>query len=215
MITHRRSIVLGAILAVVSMAAPTAPAHSETRVAQAKNPCAAKNPCTAKNPCAAKKNPCAAKSGAAAVRDAKAQATFKDYKSWKKVNTEGVLSATHGNRYVFTYLNKTAEPAGLNGKFPFPPGAVLAKESFENQGGKPGEKGPLFIMEKRAKGYDAQNADWHYAMVDPSGAVTMSGNGKQGSPTQFCAACHQSAKANDYVFGNGTVMKVKPAMTPR
>ncbi len=59
----------------------------------------------------------------------------------------GVRSATHGNRYVFTYLNKKAEPSGLQGKFPFPVGAVLAKESFEGQSGKPGSPGPLFIME--------------------------------------------------------------------
>ncbi|MBI2219511.1 MAG: hypothetical protein HYU51_19715 [Candidatus Rokubacteria bacterium] len=31
---------------------------------------------------------------------------------------------------------------------------MLAKESFENEGGKPGARGPPFIMEKRKKGYD-------------------------------------------------------------
>jgi hypothetical protein len=139
-----------------------------------------------------------------------AEAAFKQYKRWKKVNQEPVLSATHGNRYVFTYLNKTAEPSGLQGKFPFPKGAVLAKESFEGEGGKPGPKGPVFLMEKRAKGYDGKHGDWHYAVVDPGGAVAMSGSGKDGSPTAFCAACHQAAKGNDYVFGNGTIMKVKP-----
>jgi hypothetical protein len=64
-------------------------------------------------------------------------------------------------------------------------------------------------MEKRAKGYDGAHGDWHYAVVDPSGAVSMTGSGKEGSPTEFCAACHQQAKANDYVFGTGTIMKVK------
>ena len=122
---------------------------------------------------------------AQAVMDPVAESAAKQYKSWKKVNAEPVLSATHGNRYVVTYLNKTAEPSGLNGKFPFPAGAVLAKESFEGQGGKPGPKGPLFIMEKRKNGYDRAHGDWHYAIVDPDGTVTMTGSGMEQSPTAF------------------------------
>jgi hypothetical protein len=145
-----------------------------------------------------------------AVNDPVAEAAFRQYKAWRKVNTEPVLSTSHGNRYVFTYLNKTAEPSGLQGSFPFANGAVLAKESFEGQDGKPGPQGPLFIMEKRGEGYDRAHANWHYAVVDPSGAVSLSGSGHERTPTQFCSACHAMAKANDYVFGNGTIMKVKP-----
>jgi hypothetical protein len=156
----------------------------------------------------AAKNPCAAKP--AAVKDPVAEAAFNQYKVWKKVDTEPVLRASHGNRYVFTYLNKTAEPSGLQGSFPFSKGAVLAEESFEGQDGKPGPQGPLFIMEKRGEGYDRAHANWHYAVVDPSGVVSMSGSGHERSPTQFCSACHAMAKANDHVFGNGTIMKVKP-----
>lgn len=165
-------------------------------LAQTSNPCATKNPGAAKT--------------AGAVKDPAAEAAFKQYKRWKKVNPDPVLSASHGNRYVFTYLNKTAEPAGLQGTFPFPKGAVLAKKSFEAQDGKPGSQGPLFIMEKRGKGYDSAHGYWHWAVLEPRGAVSMSGSGKEGSPTNFCAACHSVAKANDYVFGNGTIMKVKP-----
>ncbi len=188
-------------------------------VAQQANPCAAKNLCAAKsaNPCAAKgasqapagANPCAGKTASAPARDKVAATTFKHFREWRKVNDKAVLSATHGNRWVFTHVNPKAETAGLAGQFPFPPGAVLAKESFENADGKPGAKGPLFIMEKRKGGYDSANNDWHYAMVSPDGTVMMSGNGRTGSPTQFCAGCHMSAKVNDYVFGNGTIMKVQ------
>lgn len=186
---------------------PPAPGVAQQPCA-AKQPCAPKQPCAAKQPCAPKQ-PCAAKP-AAAVKDRAAEVTFKEYSGWKKVNDKPVLSETHGNRWVFTYLDKKAEGAGLAGKFPFPVGAVLTKESFENEGGKPSAKGPLFIMEKRKKGYDAANSDWHYAIVNPDGTVAMSGSGKKGSATEFCAACHRAAKVNDYVFGNGTVMKVKP-----
>ena len=204
-----RAVALSAVLAGATVAGQVGrPVAANPCAAKSTNPCAAKNPCAAANPCAAK-NPCGARP-AAAVKDPVAEAAFKQYKKWKKVNTAPVLSATHGNRYVFTYLNKTAEPAGLQGRFPFPKGAVLAKESFEGRDGKPGPQGPLFIMEKRGAGYDREHADWHYAIVEPSGAVAMSGNGHQSSATNFCAACHATAKANDYVFGNGTIMKVKP-----
>ncbi len=87
---------------------------------------------------------------------------------------------------------------------------MLVKEAFEDQSGKPGSISKVFVMEKRRKGYDAGNGDWHYAVVMPDGAVAMTGSGKAGSPTQYCGACHQMAKANDYVFGNGTIMKVTP-----
>lgn len=194
-------VVLAVSLAALGAVAPMS-ARAAGPTAQAKNPCAVTNPCAAQNPCAARP--------AAAVKDPVATSTAREYRNWKKVNDQPVLSATHGNRYVFTYINKTAQPAALNGKFPFPAGAILAKESFEGQAGKPGPRGPLFVMEKRKNGYDPDHADWHYAVVDPDGSVSLSGSGKQGSPTAFCAACHQQAKANDYVFGNGTTMKVKP-----
>jgi len=142
-------------------------------------------------------------------QDPVATATAKQYRTWRKVNDAPVLSATHGNRHVFTFVNRKAEVAALSGRFPFPVGAILAKESFEDQGGRPGAKGPLFVMEKRAKGYDAAHGDWHYAVVAPDGTAALAGNGKDGSPTAFCAACHSMAKINDYVFGNGTRMKVK------
>lgn len=190
---------------VVALAAVLAGAAAVTDVGRllAANPGAPKsdNPYAAKNPCT---------TASAAVKDSVAETAFKQYKEWKKVNTSPVLSATHGNRYVFTYLNKVAEPSGLRGWFPFPKGAVLVKESFEGQDGKPGPAGPVFIMEKRGEGYDRDHANWHYAVVEPSGVVSMSGSGHPRSPTQFCSACHTMAKANDYVFGTGTIMRVKP-----
>ena len=32
-------------------------------------------------------------------------------------------------------------------------------------------RGPLFLMEKRGKGYDSAHGNWHYAVVGPDGAV--------------------------------------------
>src|SRR5262245_28220200 len=75
--------------------------------------------------------------------------------------------------------------------------------------------GPLFIMEKRGEGYDRTHENWHYAVVNPNGAVSLSGSGHERSPTRFCSACHAMAKANDYVFGNGTMMSVRPTTAPK
>ncbi|MBI3637790.1 MAG: cytochrome P460 family protein [Candidatus Rokubacteria bacterium] len=159
---------------------------------------------------AQKANPCALKTAGAVTKDTAAEAAFKDYKGWKKVNEQPVKSASHGNTVVVTYLNKKAEPAAMSGTFPFPAGSIVVKEAFEDRGGKPGGISKVFVMEKRAKGYDSANGDWHYAVVMPDGAVAVTGDGRAGSPTQLCGACHQAAKANDYVFGSGTTMKVKP-----
>ncbi|MGQ0544485.1 MAG: cytochrome P460 family protein [Betaproteobacteria bacterium] len=213
-------LMLGMPLAGASPCSPCAP-RSKGRLHLAQNPCAAKNPCAARNPCAAKnpcaarnpcaaKDPCAAKNPCAAAKDPAAERAFKQYSKWKKVNTKPVKSATHGNTLVITYVNQQAEGAATCGKFPFGAGSMLMKEAFDDQGGKPGAKSSVFLMEKRKKGYDAANGDWHYAVLDPKGAVQMTGSGKAGASTQFCSQCHQAAKANDYVFGNGTTMKVKP-----
>lgn len=184
-------VVAGATLLAMTGAPAAAAEHQVKTVAQMTNPCAAK--------------------GTAATQDPAAQAAFKQFKSWKKVNAEPVKSETHGNTLVFTYISREAEAAAMSGKFPFADGSVLVKDSFADAGGKPGEHGSVFVMEKRKKGYDAANGDWHYAVLGADGAVQMTGSGEAGSPTQFCAACHRSAKANDYVFGNATTMKVQPA----
>lgn len=124
------------------IAAALALASGAGVLAQGPNPCAARNPCAATpgNPCAAQ-NPCAPKQPSApqpcaaapatGVQDTAAQAAFRQYKRWTKVNAAPVKSEPHGNTLVFTYVNKVAEGPALAGKFPFPAGAVLVKETFD------------------------------------------------------------------------------------
>lgn len=131
---------------------------------------------------------------------------YKDYKRWTRMNETPVFSATHGNSFVFTYVN----PAAKNGKFPFPVGTVIVKEAYENRGCKPGAPGAVFVMEKRAKGYDPNGSDWHWVRYNPDG--TLWGEGKSEGQMDFCAACHSAAEVNDYVFGNGTTIKATPSM---
>ena len=65
-------------------------------------------------------------------------------------------------------------------------------------------------MEKRDRGDDPANADWHWAVVEPDGKIGMSGSGRRDQETSLCAECHTKARVNDCVFGRGTEMKVTP-----
>jgi hypothetical protein len=123
------------------------------------------------------------------------------------------MSESHNDTWVVTYVNPKAEGPALAGRFPFPAGAILIKESFKDVNQKPGPRGPVYMMEKRARGYDTANADWHWTVIEPDGKVGMSGSGRRDLETFVCAECHAKARANDLVFGRGTEMKVTP-VTP-
>ncbi len=135
---------------------------------------------------------------------------YKNYKQWARMNETPVFSATHGGSFVFTYVNPKGLPSAKEGDFPFPVGTVIVKEAFVNDGCMPGGPGAVFVMEKRAKGYDPAANDWHWVRYNPDG--TLWGEGKSGSQVQFCPACHLTATINDYVFGNGTTIKATPTM---
>jgi hypothetical protein len=128
------------------------------------------------------------------------------------VNATPIFSATHGNSFVVTYVDPTGSPAARAGKFPFPAGSVIVKEAFENQECRPGRQGAVFVMEKREPGYDPEGNDWHWVRYNPDG--TLWGEGKSGGRMDFCRACHSVARVNDFVFGNGTSMKVSPTIPP-
>lgn len=135
---------------------------------------------------------------------------YRDYKSWTRMNETPVFSATHGGSFVVTYVNSTGLAAARTGRFPFPVGTVIVKEAFANEGCKPGTPGAVFVMDKRARGYDPGANDWHWVRYNADG--TLWGAGKSDSKVSFCPACHQTAKVNDYVFGNGTTIKATPTM---
>lgn len=139
-----------------------------------------------------------------------AEATFRDYRGWKRVNAAPLMSEAHNDTWVVTYLNPNAQGPALAGRLPFPPGAILVKELFNDVKGKPGPRGPVYVMEKRARGYDAANGDWHWAVIEADGKVSMSGSGRRELETFVCADCHARARANDLVFGTETEMKLTP-----
>jgi len=125
----------------------------------------------------------------------------KIYQAWERYNSSPYRSATHGQRFVNNYANKTAkaysryEAAGQ-----LPVGSALAKDSFTvtNSGGI--NPGPLFLMEKMAPGFNSESGDWRYTMIMPDGSFYGETNGEGSKQVEFCISCHRAAAKNDHLF---------------
>jgi hypothetical protein len=199
---------------------PCNPCAAKNPCAAAANPCAAKNPCAAANPCNPC-NPCAAAAADVELTEAEAVALFdclmpvmkKAYKGgqhwaatkWSgftNVSVQPYTSATHGGRKVVNLSNKIG--AKTYQKYEnvkkMPVGSTLAKPSFTI--GKDGQAnlGPLFIMEKMTKGFNADTADWRYAAIMPAGATMGITKGINAGTVEFCHQCHVSGEENDYML---------------
>ena len=112
-----------------------------------------------------------------------------DYRSWERVSSIPAAPGVHGDRFLITFVNETgaAEYKKYAEDPNIPAGTLIAKESFSvNKKGK-AVAGPLFLMEKTAKGKSPETDDWYYMMVAPNGkpvAVNV---------MAACSTCHQGA----------------------
>jgi hypothetical protein len=91
---------------------------------------------------------------------------------------------------VDVYVNAQASSAYASESAPFAPGAMLVKEQFDRRDGQPAG---ILAMEKREPGYDAENGDWRWIVIDAKGALVREGK------LERCAACHRESK-RDFVF---------------
>ncbi len=118
-----------------------------------------------------------------------------DWATYVKMNTAPVPSETHGGRLVDTYVNPLGAAAYLDEDAEIPIGTVLVKTSQEPDG----TPGPLFVMEKKSPGFDADRGDWYYAIhwADPAPAWKQ----KLGGPiywrtpskrAAYCVECHEN-----------------------
>lgn len=95
-----------------------------------------------------------------------------------------------GGRYRMRLFANAAGVQGWRGRVdPMPRGALFAAAHSER-----GRAGPLFVMQKRAAGYDPAHGDWYYAVADKSARHVL----RQGRLAD-CAGCH-STSPTDYVF---------------
>jgi hypothetical protein len=120
-----------------------------------------------------------------------------DYADYRRVSPEPFLSAVHGGRWVEVFVNEVGADPYLSGD-PIPVGTIVVKTSWESRDGRISDvAGPLFVMEKRAPGYDPDNGDWwyaiHWAEPTPKMRETLGGpiywRGR--SPrAAYCVDCH-------------------------
>ena len=122
-----------------------------------------------------------------------------EYASWVKMNTAPVRSETHGGRMVDTYVNPVGAAAYLDADAEVPVGTVIVKTSTEPDGAP----GPIFVMDKRAQGFDPDHGDWGYAIhwAEPPArwAKRLGGPIYWRSPSHrvgYCVECHDNYDRN-------------------
>lgn len=118
---------------------------------------------------------------------------FETYKTYSKINDTLKLSSPHGGKYVFTHINDNGIDSYRNKKYPYSDGTIAVKESHgSNDPNSPIDT--LFVM-KKISGFDKDNGDWYYAMLDSKG------NSKDAGKIQMCISCHKTYKEKDYIVG--------------
>lgn len=142
---------------------------------------------------------------------------IENYKNWTKVNAaphlmpervaalcavrrspSGVaIDGTdnpHRDKYFTVYVNDIGRAAMLEKKNPkFPKGSVIVKEKLSDETSRTPEL--LTVMIKQKKGYNPENGDWEYLVVDGTGKTV-----EERGALQNCQACHAANKKTDYIF---------------
>ncbi|MCH9671614.1 MAG: cytochrome P460 family protein [Gammaproteobacteria bacterium] len=133
------------------------------------------------------------------------------YQSWRRHNTAPYLSSTHGNYFINNFTNDIAarayakyEQSGV-----MPVGSIIAKDSFAQSSDGATLMGPLFIMEKMAKGFNPGSADWRYRMIRPDGRLLGETNGVGSERVRYCIACHLNVEHQDHLFYVPQAVRVK------
>lgn len=111
-----------------------------------------------------------------------------DYRTrFAKVNKSKIPSAGHavGRWNIEVWANEPALKALAVRSRDVPVGAILVQEHFEKT--VSGARGPIMVMEKRAKGFDPEHGDWRYTVVGSTGLLVNDG------VVASCAGCHDDA----------------------
>jgi len=125
----------------------------------------------------------------------------RDYRAWRRYNSAPYPSATHGNLYINNYANETAraygafEDAGV-----LPVGSIIAKDSFVVARDGEVRPGPLFVMEKMAKGFSYVSGDWRYTQINPDGVLFGETHGDDAERVEYCIGCHLAVEQQDHLF---------------
>jgi Cytochrome P460 len=121
-----------------------------------------------------------------------------DYASYRKLTTEPFKSTAHGSKWVDVYVSNNAADAYLSQSAEIAVGTVAVKTSWEDKDGRVSAvAGPIFVMEKRAPGYDPTHNDWYYAIhwANPTPEIAAKTKGGfywrgKSKAIAYCSECH-------------------------
>ena len=123
------------------------------------------------------------------------------YRHWRRFNTVPYRSATHGRRYVNNYVNPTGAAYGdFEAAGRLPEGSVVVKDSFTVDRGGHIAPGPMFVMEKMARGFNYVSGDWRYSVIAADGHVLGATKGANAAQVDYCVACHLAREAYDHLY---------------
>jgi len=131
------------------------------------------------------------------------------YSGWKRYNRAPYISATHGRRYVNNYANARGAAYGRfeeAGRLPV--GSIIAKDSFSVTEDGAINPGPLFLMEKMAKGFNYTSGDWRYSEIMPDGSVLGVTRGVNAAAVEYCIGCHLAVESQDHLYFPPPAMRV-------
>ena len=98
----------------------------------------------------------------------------------------------HVGYHCHVFANERAREPIQSGVGEYPAGSVIVKQKYYTRLAK---KTALFtIMRKMNSGYDDENGNWEYSVVDSTGTNLLS-SGRQES----CISCHASYEDTDFV----------------
>ena len=105
---------------------------------------------------------------------------------------DAVKHNPHIDYYCHIYTNELALTPMKTGKGKYKPGSIIIKQKYSD---KRATKTELFtIMRKMPNGYDDDNGNWEYSIVDAKGTTVLS-RGR----TDSCINCHMDYAESDYV----------------
>ena len=99
----------------------------------------------------------------------------------------------HLNKYVSVFVNPVGREEMMTRRSPkFPIGSMIVKEKLGSADSTMPEV--LTAMIKREPGYDPENGDWEYLVLDGAASKIV----EQGKLTR-CSGCHRAYQRSDFV----------------
>jgi Cytochrome P460 len=99
----------------------------------------------------------------------------------------------HAKKYISVYVNDIGRTAMMSEKSPrFPQGSIIVKAKSSGEAADVPEL--VTIMVKRAEGYDRENGNWEYLVMNGDGSRL-----EKPANVESCRRCHFVHRGTDFV----------------